>query len=85
MTEKKPETKAVKFVRLAQQRVTKAVKSINQIGNLGGANYESTPIQIEEICIELAEAVKRCKQNLTSKTAPAKTGFTFKQPEKKKQ
>lgn len=51
------ETKADKFRRLGQQRVTKAVKAITVIGNLSGAGYEYTETQIAAIKDALSFAV----------------------------
>lgn len=51
------ETKSAKFSRLASARVSKAVKSIKQIGNLAGAGYERTPEQISTIGKHLKDAV----------------------------
>lgn len=51
------ESKANKFQRLAVARTSKAVKAIYQIGNLGSANYESTPEQREKIKTALDSAV----------------------------
>lgn len=76
-TQKKPETKAEKFVRIAQQRTTKAVSAIRQIGNLGMANYQSTPAQREQLILALAKAVQDVKSML-NQTKPSKPdGFVF--------
>ena len=52
------ETKADKFKRLASARVTKALNSIDLIGNLSGSGYEYTPEQIEAIFTALNEEMK---------------------------
>lgn len=57
----KDETKAQRFVRLGKQRVAKALKQIESIGKLTGANYEHTPEQAEKIVTALEAAVKGVK------------------------
>lgn len=49
------ETKAQKFVRLGSARVAKALKAIDQLGNLAGAGYERTDAQIAKIFAALDE------------------------------
>jgi predicted component of type VI protein secretion system len=72
----KTETKAQKFVRLAQARVPKALKSIYNIGNLGGAGYDSTPDQREKIATALREAVESCITRI-NKEQVKPTGFSL--------
>lgn len=43
------ETPEQKFVRLARHRVTRAIKVIRSLGNLGGAGYKSTEAQRQKI------------------------------------
>lgn len=43
------ETKAQKFVRLAEKRLTKAVSAIRNIAKLGGPNYERNAAQQKAI------------------------------------
>lgn len=43
------ETPEQKFQRLAKHRVTRAIKVIRGLGNLGGAGYKSTEAQREKI------------------------------------
>jgi hypothetical protein len=50
------ETKAQKFSRLASKRVTKALKAIQNIGNLAGGGYERTPEQVKRIATLLNDA-----------------------------
>jgi len=76
-TETKPaETKNQKFVRLAQQRVSRAVKMIYNIGNLGGAGYESTEEQRKKIEDALTGAVQNAINRLNKETAKP-TGFSL--------
>lgn len=50
------ETKRAKFVRLATARVNKAIKAIQQIGNLSGSAYEYGEEDLAKIKSGLAEA-----------------------------
>lgn len=45
----KNETKAEKFVRLANNRINATLKMFKRIGQLGNAAYESTPQQRQRI------------------------------------
>lgn len=76
-TEKKKETRAEKFVRLAQSRVSKAVKTIYNIGNLGGVAYESTPEQIEKITLALTNAVTVSVNRLSKSKDSKPSGFSL--------
>lgn len=64
------ETKAQKFSRLASARVSKAVKAIEQIGNLSGSGYERTDAQVQAIKGHLVGAVNGT-MNKFDKSAPA--------------
>lgn len=68
------ESKAAKFTRLAQQRVTKALKAIKQITNLSGAGYESTEEQREKIITVLTEGVSAVRDSFAGKSK-AQTDF----------
>jgi len=70
------ETKNAKFVRLAQARVSRAVKMIYNIGNLGGAGYESTPDQREKIATALSSAVENALNRLNKEQAKP-SGFSL--------
>lgn len=50
------ETKQQKFVRLANRRVNKVRKALDQIGLLGGASYDSTEEQQNKIIEAIQEA-----------------------------
>lgn len=67
------ESKSQRFVRLGKQRVAKALKQIDAIGKLTGANYEHTPEQAEKIVTALENAVKSVKNKFagTKETAAA--------------
>lgn len=71
------ETKAAKFTRLAQRRVTDALKRIAKVGNLASkANYEYTPDQASKIEAALADAVRAVGLKFSGSSETA-TGFTF--------
>lgn len=69
------ETKADKFKRIAPMRVTKAIKAVSLIGNLGGSGYERTPEQVEKIGAALKEAVNEACQKLLSGNKAANKAF----------
>jgi len=73
---KTDETKAQKFVRLAQARVSKAVKAVYNIGNLGGAGYESTQEQRDKIIKALTDATESVRVRLNKETVKP-TGFSL--------
>lgn len=75
-TEKTNETKNQKFVRLAQQRVSRAVKMIYNIGNLGGSGYESTEDQRKKIEEALTGAVTNAVNRL-NKEQSKPSGFSL--------
>jgi len=75
-TDNKNESKNQKFVRLAQARVSRAVKMIYNIGNLGGSGYESTPEQREKIAQALNGAVENALNRLNKEQAKP-TGFSL--------
>ena len=68
------ETKEQKFIRLANYRVNKVRKALDQLGLLGGASYGSTDAQREAI----AEAITECVEmnlNRLNKTKLSKVEF----------
>ena len=62
---KQGESKHDKFVRLATQRVTNAVKKIELIGNLASSSYEYAPEEAEKIFAALQQAVDGVKGNFS--------------------
>lgn len=66
------ETKAQKFVRLAEKRVPAAIKKIMLIGNLSGPGYDPTAEQIKKIEDALATAVEATMARFVPKTPEAK-------------
>lgn len=67
------ESRNQKFVRLANARVSTAVKKIYQIGNLGGAGYESTADQRDKIAKVLQDAVESAISRLNKDQAKPST------------
>ena len=70
-----------RFLNLAEKRVSKALKDLELIGNLGNrSNYEYTADEVSQIFKALDEAMKNCK----SKFSPSdgqnarEPGFKFK-------
>lgn len=61
------ETKAQRFVRLAKQRVPKAIKQIANIGKLSGGGYEYTSEQANKIVAALTAAVTEVKEKFAGK------------------
>lgn len=59
------ETKRQKFVRLSEARMTKAIASIELLGNLATYNYDWTPEDIEAMREALKEAVERTFRRYT--------------------
>lgn len=71
------ETKAQKFVRLANFRTQKALKAIGQLQNLGNTSqYESTADQRAKIVSALSTAVKALETRLAGTKAESST-FTL--------
>lgn len=68
------ETKQQKFVRLANRRVNKVCKALDQIGLLGGASYDSTEDQQNKIIAAIQEAFDYAANRLR-KVKSSKTNF----------
>ena len=66
------ETKAQKFVRLAEARVSKAVKYVRLVGNLSGSGYDYTSEQVKKVEDALASAVEATIARFVPKTAEGK-------------
>jgi hypothetical protein len=65
-----------KFVRLANNRVTKAINAIRIIGNLSNrSNYSYTEADVEKIFKALNSELKSCRQKFSPDTAGADRGF----------
>lgn len=77
MTDKKEETKAAKFVRIAEPRMGKALKAIGSLEPLANTNgYEYSPEQAKAMVSALKSAVARVEDVFAGKEK-ADTGFTF--------
>lgn len=68
------ETDSQKFIRLANQRVSMALKYISLVGNLAGPGYQRTVEQVEQIVTTLQGAVDTTKDRFGGKT-PSASGF----------
>ena len=71
-TAPKGETKAAKFVRLGEARVTKAVKALRNLAKLGGTGYENTDEQRAAIEVLLAKEVAAINKALMPKVKAEK-------------
>lgn len=61
------ETKAMKFTRLANQRINRALSAIKALGNLGSPSYERTSEQIAKLASVLQTATEDMVANLSPK------------------
>lgn len=55
------ETKAQKFVRLAEPRVTRACKAISLVANLAGSSYEYTEEQVDTMFAAMQEELNNAR------------------------
>lgn len=72
----KTEAGKLRFIRLAVQRVPRAVKAVRGIGNLSGSGYTYTPEQAEKIVNALKAAVEFVADKFSG-SAPASESFTL--------
>lgn len=76
--DKPEESKAQRFIRLANQRVPKVVKGIRNVGNLAlRSQYEYTPDQSAKLVKLLQDEVDAVKQRFTAPTAAASVDKIF--------
>ena len=68
------ESKEAKFVRLANRRVIKVLKALEQIGALGGPGYNSSEVYRKKITDTLTEALEKNLDRL-NKTKVQKVDF----------
>ena len=61
------ETPAAKFMRLANQRVSRFMKVYKQLGALGGSAYQSTPDQLKKINDALINSHQHAMDSLNRK------------------
>lgn len=66
----------MRFVRIANKRVPKALAVLEGIGNLSGPGYVKTDAQVKAICDALDVAVKSTRSKLSG-TKEAATGFVL--------
>ena len=71
------ETKQEKSVRLAQTRVSSAIKRIELVGNLSSANYEFTDEEKEQITKALYGAVDKVVNRFNSPVSPKNGSWQF--------
>lgn len=70
--------KTAAFNKLAPPRMTKAIKSIEMIGNLGSRNgYFYTDEQVGKMQTALNDAVKATMARFQKDAPEAKSGFSF--------
>ena len=73
------ESKAEKFERIAQRRVTELVSKIRLIGNLSDKrNYDYTEDHVRQIFEALESEVRACKGRFRSVETTAPSSFSFK-------
>lgn len=61
------ESKHVKFKRLVEPRVSKAIKSIALIGNCAGSAYDYSADDVAQITSALQKAMEQLEQRFSSK------------------
>ena len=64
-----------KFVRLAEARVTRALKDIQLIGNSNKSNYAYTDEDAKKIIAALKKAVDETKSRFETRGEPEKEAF----------
>lgn len=74
---KTPEQKAAKFKEIGTRRLNRAIKSIEVIGNLSGANYVRTEEQVKTIFTALREAVNDCEKKFSAKSKADKVKISL--------
>lgn len=62
------ESKAERFVRLAEPRVNRACKAISMIGHLAASSYEYTEKQVESMFSAMQEELNAQKAKFTKVT-----------------
>lgn len=72
-----PEFKAAKFKEIASNRVSKALRAINLIGNLASPNYVYTPEQTARIFAALKGAVAETEARFAAPGGKPESKFTL--------
>lgn len=60
----KEETKAQRFRRVMESRVSKALKAIRLVGSVRGSSYEYDEKQLAQVDMALQSAVEKCMASL---------------------
>ena len=71
------ETKAQKFVRLAESRVTKVLAELRKVGNLAAPNYEYTEEQVKAIMLALNAAISDVGIRFSEPCSAEDEAFSF--------
>ena len=71
------ETKAQKFVRLAESRVTKVLAELRKVGNLAAPNYEYTEKQVKAIILALNTAISDVGIRFSEPCSAEDEAFSF--------
>src|ERR1700691_4046193 len=67
-----------KFVKLANNRVSKTIKSLQLVGNLANkSNYDYTPEDVAQIFSALEEELKHCRQRFLNSDSKQTSGSEF--------
>lgn len=73
------EDKSEKFIRLAEQRVTTAIKKIQIVGNLSNkAVYEYTQEQVDQLIESLQNEIEELKSKFQPAEGKKNATFSFK-------
>lgn len=59
----------LRFVRIANKRIPKALKAVSGVANLAGASYTKTPEQVKAIIAALTAAVAEVERKLSGTKA----------------
>lgn len=71
-------TKRERFERLAEKRVTEAIKKIQLIGNLANRyNYDYTEDHVKQILSALESELKALRNKFKDKASPETVFFSF--------
>jgi hypothetical protein len=78
MTDDSKSDKTLRFERLAERRVTEAVKKMRLIANLANKrNYTYTDLHAKQILEALEEEVRQVKAKFRQETSTQASGFSF--------
>lgn len=79
MVETSRESKQQRFERLAEKRVTEALRRLRLVGNLSNrANYEYSDDHVRQITDALEAELKQLKSRFRQEGATAGNSFSFK-------